>query len=259
MTTNSPRPALIENTSKNTHNVVADLLLNDDDVQRILDIPAGEGAFAQRCLDAGRSVVASDCENLCKVSGVPFEQGNMNEPLPFSDDAFDAVVCIDGIEHIERPFDFVGECRRVVRPGGAIVLSTPNISSLRSRWRWLTTGFHYKCQLPLDETDPNPLHHINMLSFPELRYMLHRADFEITAIAANRCKLVSYLYAPLAPISYLLTRWALASEKDAGQRERNQEILRQLNCWDLLFGETAIVMARNAKQAASRRQVGEAA
>jgi len=259
MPTDSPQPTLTENTSKNTHNVVADLLLKDETIQHILDIPAGEGAFAQRCLSAGRSVVASDCENLCKIPGVPFEQGNMNEPLPFTDDAFDAVVCIDGIEHIERPFDFILESRRVVRPGGAIVLSTPNISSLRSRWRWLTTGFHYKCQLPLDETAPNPLHHINMLSFPELRYMLHRSDFEISAITANRSKAVSYLYAPLAPISYLLTRWTLRSEENPGQRRRNKEILRQLYCPDLLFGETAIIMARSEKATAGQQNLEKAA
>jgi 2-polyprenyl-3-methyl-5-hydroxy-6-metoxy-1,4-benzoquinol methylase len=247
--TESNSPLLFENTSKNTHNVVADLLLSDDAHQRILDIPSGEGAFARRCRDLGRSVVAADCENLCRVSDVPFVEGNMNEPLPFEDNHFDAVVCIDGIEHIERPFDFIAQCRRVVRPGGAIVLSTPNISSLRSRWRWFVTGFHNKCIAPLDESQPNPLHHINMLSFPEIRYMLHRSDFSITRIATNRCKLIGYLYAWLAPVSYIMTRNVLAAERDAGQQQRNREILRQLHSRDLMFGETTIVMARNEKQA----------
>jgi hypothetical protein len=113
----------------------------------------------------------------------------------------------------------------------------------------LTTGFHYKCHLPLDESRPDPLHHINMLSFPEIRYMLHRSGFAITRTAANRCKLISYLYAWLAPFSYLMTRSVLAAEPDPGQRQRNGEILRQLHSHELLFGETTIVLARNEKSA----------
>ena len=88
--------------------------------------------------------------------------------------------------YIERPFDFVAECRRVVRDDGWLVISTPNISSLRSRWRWLLTGFHNKCKTPLDETRPDPLHHINMLSFPKLRYLLHRNGFSIAEMRRGR-------------------------------------------------------------------------
>jgi 2-polyprenyl-3-methyl-5-hydroxy-6-metoxy-1,4-benzoquinol methylase len=47
---------------------------------------------------------------------------------------FDAVVSIDGIEHIERPFDFIRECRRMIRKDGVLIISTPNLTALRSRW-----------------------------------------------------------------------------------------------------------------------------
>jgi len=79
----------------------------------------------------GYEVQAVDVQPLLKVAGVPFTRADMNAPLPFADDGFDAVACIDGIEHLERPFDFVRECRRILRPGGVLLLSTPNISALR--------------------------------------------------------------------------------------------------------------------------------
>lgn len=47
--------------------------------------------------------------------------------LPFRSAAFDVVVCLEAIEHV-TPSDaaaFLGECRRVLRPGGLLVLSTP--------------------------------------------------------------------------------------------------------------------------------------
>jgi len=236
---------LRENTSRGTHGVVAELLFADSGrLQRVLDLPAGEGAFTRRLLDRGLDVISGDIEPIHKVPEAKFALCDMNQRLPFHDGSFDAVVCIDGIEHIERPFDFVAECRRILRPGGAILLSTPNITALRSRWRWLLTGFHNKGKVPLNEANPNPLHHIGLLSFPELRYMLHRSGFQITAIRTNRVKAISWIYAPLVPFAYLLTARVFGKEeKDPGQRLRNREILRQMFSRDLLFGETMIVKA----------------
>jgi 2-polyprenyl-3-methyl-5-hydroxy-6-metoxy-1,4-benzoquinol methylase len=168
----------------------------------------------------------------------------MNETLPFENDFFDAIVCIDGIEHLERQYDFTKECRRTLKPGGSIIISTPNINSLRSRWRWFLTGHHNKCKSPLNEEQPSALHHIALLSFSHLRYMLHRSGFQITEITANRKKMASWSYILWTPLAYLKTfRVFNSEEKDPGQRKRNKEILNQLFLSDVLFGETLIVKA----------------
>src|SRR5438445_10181192 len=171
-----------ELTSKHTHAVVARLLGIEPQVRAVLDIPCGEGAFLGRLRQQGFDGHGADIVDRLALSGAHFTPADMNAPLPFGDGTFDAVVCIDGIEHLERPFDFVRECRRVLRPGGVVIVSTPNISALRSRWRWLLTGFHNKGKVPLNERDPNPWHHLNLLSFPALRYLLHRHGFRITAV-----------------------------------------------------------------------------
>lgn len=235
--------ALRENCAPGTHSAVL-RLLQAYTPGRLLDLPAGEGAFAQQAGEQGWQVTAGDCEPLCKAAGAIPLVLNMNDPLPCADGSFEAVVCIDGIEHIERPFDLLVECRRVLTPGAPLVITTPNISSLRSRFRWLLTGFHNKAKSPLDETRPHPLHHINMTSYAELRYQLHRTGFRIRQVTTNRYKLVSWLYAPLAPISYFATRWVFASEEsDPAQQQRNREILRELHTPSVLFGETMIVLA----------------
>lgn len=233
-----------ENTSKNTHNVVAQLVTEDNDCKKVLDIPSGVGAFTQRMLNLGKEVYSADIENILMVENPRFSQADMNQRLPYSDDFFCSVACIDGIEHLERPFDFVRECYRVLKIGGNLVISTPNITALRSRWRWMLTGHHNKCKTPLDETNPTPLHHINMFSFPRLRYVLHSNGFRIDRITTNRIKSVSYLYAPWVPFSYVKTGLVYRKEeKDEEQRQRNQEIRTQTFNWPLLFGETMIVRA----------------
>lgn len=233
-----------ENTSKNTHNVVEKLVLETSNCQKVLDIPSGAGAFTQRMQKHGIEVHSADIENILMVENSHFQIANMNHPLPYEDNFFCSVACIDGIEHLERPFDFVRECHRVLRKGGSLVISTPNISALRSRWRWMLTGHHNKCKTPLDETEPTPLHHINMFSFPRLRYALHSNGFVIDTITTNRIKVVSYSYLPWVPFSYLKTLAVYSKEeKDAGQRKRNKEIASQMFSKSLLFGETMIVRA----------------
>src|SRR5439155_10452128 len=129
-------------------------------------------------------------------------------------------------------------------------LSTPNITALRSRWRWLLTGFHNKGKTPLDETAPNPWHHIGLMSFPEIRYLLHSNGFRITAIAANRVKLVSWLYAPLLPLAWLVTGLVVRrSEKNPALRRRDAEVRRQIYSTPVAYGETLIVKAVCTKPA----------
>ena len=233
-----------ENTSKNTHNVVAELLLEDKDCKRVLDIPSGAGAFTNRLLQKNIEVHSADIENIMMVENKNFREADMNKRLPYEDNTFCAVVCIDGIEHIERPFDFVRECHRVLREGGKLIISTPNIHALRSRWRWLLTGHHNKCKSPLDEVNVTPLHHINMISFTEIRYLLHSNGFEIEKTTTNRIKPISYLYYPLVPLSYLSTLSSYnKEEKNPDQRKRNKEIMKSSFSKPLLFGETMIVKA----------------
>ena len=233
-----------ENTSRNTHQAVMDLLRRHTQARKVLDIPCGEGAFTKRLMDAGLEPHSADVEDLILTPGARFKVCDIDRPLPYPDSDFDAVVCIDGIEHIERPFDFIRETHRILREEGVFLLSTPNISSLRSRWRWLLTGFHNKGKSPLNEARPSPLHHIQLLGFPILRYGLHRSGFRITALRANRVKAVSWLYAPLVPFSYAVTRRVFRKEEqDPEQRRRNREILRQMFLRPVLFGETLIVEA----------------
>jgi SAM-dependent methyltransferase len=240
-----PKNTIPENTSKNTHDVVAHLLLEEDIGDRILDIPSGAGAFTKRMMDLNKDVYPADIENILEVENSNFCTANMNDHLPYEDSFFDAVICIDGIEHLERPFDFIQECYRVLKPAGILIISTPNINSIRSRWRWFWTSHHNKCKSPLNEYDPGPLHHINMMSYQRLRYILHTRGFAIKVIATNRIKWISCIYILFVPFSFLFTKFVYnKEEKDLRQRKANQDILKDLFKRPLLFGETMIIKAR---------------
>ena len=213
-----------ENTSRNTHHKVAELVLEDMETMKVLDIPCGAGAFSFRLLKRGKEVTSADIRNVLMFDHERFHLADMDKPLPFQNGEFDAVVCIDGIEHIENPFAFIRECNRVIKRDGKLIISTPNITSMQSRWRWFLTGHHNKCKSPLNENKPSPLHHIHMMDFPKIRYILHTSGFRINRIKTNRIKLAILIYIILHTFSFF-KKWLVyrKEEKDDHQQRSEQK------------------------------------
>ncbi len=54
------------------------------------------------------------------------------EELPFDDDSFDFAVCLDVIEHLDNDLQTLRELRRVIRPGGRLLVTVPAYPSLWS-------------------------------------------------------------------------------------------------------------------------------
>jgi SAM-dependent methyltransferase len=102
--------------------------LGDGDV---LEAGCGEGYGAARLAAAGAHVVALDYDLTTvghvrrRYPDVSVVRGNL-VALPFDDRTYDAVVSLQTVEHLWDQEAFVAECRRVLRSGGRLVLSTPN-------------------------------------------------------------------------------------------------------------------------------------
>jgi len=136
--------------------------------RRVLDLGCRSGALSRHFLD-GNEVVGLDVDRvaLAKAAELGIEPvvANAEDPLPFPDGSFDAVVAGELLEHLRFPDAVVSEARRVLRPGGVIVGSVPNAFRLQSRLRFLR-GL-------LPEDDPT---HLHMFSSTAVRELL--ADFE---------------------------------------------------------------------------------
>lgn len=62
------------------------------------------------------------------------EQNFLENPLPFADSSVDAITCFHSLEHWHHsPKNLFCEIRRVLRPGGFLILATPNAANLRKR------------------------------------------------------------------------------------------------------------------------------
>ena len=62
------------------------------------------------------------------------------EPLPFENEVFDCITMIGVLEHVFDVYDFVRECRRVLKPQGVLVIEVPNLAYFKHRIR-LALGY----------------------------------------------------------------------------------------------------------------------
>jgi 2-polyprenyl-3-methyl-5-hydroxy-6-metoxy-1,4-benzoquinol methylase len=82
---------------------------------KVLDIPDGNGFLVQRLRDAATlaTVQISIKKGLTTFA-------NMDERLPFENQVFDAVVCMEGIEHTMAPRRTIGEPSTITKSGGRV-------------------------------------------------------------------------------------------------------------------------------------------
>jgi cyclopropane fatty-acyl-phospholipid synthase-like methyltransferase len=213
---------------------------------RVLDAPCGGTAALTRALrEQGFDAIGADVDVEASTHlGAAFEKVDLDTTFPWPDETFDTVISTEGIEHLENHFSFLREVCRTLKRGGVLILTTPNITALRSRVRFMGSGFFGRDGRPLNEAARHPLHHIGLATFSELRYELHVSGFRLNEVRHTHIKPISYLYAIYAPWMWLYTRIAFRKEKDPAQRERNREILATLLSPSALFGECLMLIAR---------------
>ncbi len=163
---------------------------------RVLDCPSGRGDLARRLSELGYEVEAGDARvpERFEVEGIPYHRVDLNQTLPWPGESFDAVTCIEGMEHLENPFRAMRELARVLRPGGVLLLSMPNYSHFQKRISFLLTGHlakpkpHNTLARPLPLENARHFHgHVTQLTWPALRYVLQASGFAVVEpIAASR-------------------------------------------------------------------------
>lgn len=102
--------------------IARDLVPHADGRARALDVGCREGAQTRWLEQRGYRVTSIDVEKLFDSAEVV----DANEPLPYPDAHFDVVWCSEVIEHLADPNYSLGEMRRVLAPGGKLVVTTPN-------------------------------------------------------------------------------------------------------------------------------------
>jgi 2-polyprenyl-3-methyl-5-hydroxy-6-metoxy-1,4-benzoquinol methylase len=148
----------------------------------VLDIPAGNGQLAAFLCGKGAVVTAADINPVNLPNGVKVD---MNEILCFASNSFDAVLCLEGIEHIENQARLIRELYRILKPQGKIIVSTPNITNIRSRMKFLLKGSFFW----FDQFATIKYGHINPILPIHLFYFMKTAGFKTLEYSFNTAPL----------------------------------------------------------------------
>jgi SAM-dependent methyltransferase len=112
-------------------------LVLQEEVQKLLDVGCGDGILL--------SLIGDDVEKhgVDILAHIPESSGRTNylrhdvsSGLPYPDGTFDVVHSSELIEHLLDTEFFLRECRRILRPGGKLVVSTPNLHYWRNIVEW---------------------------------------------------------------------------------------------------------------------------
>ncbi len=140
--------------------------------ERLLDIGAKWGGLGERAraggwqgaytgLELNERHVAAAAER-----GLDVRPADVGQPLPLPDASFDAVVCLELLEHLPSPLGLLEEIRRVLTPQGRAILSVPNpyswVEVFREVARW-----------------PDPEGHLNGFTTPVMQNLLALAGLHL--------------------------------------------------------------------------------
>ena len=160
-------------------------LLNLSPDDWVLDLGCGEGRHVHGVhMENKANVVGLDIDlpSLKKaIEGVEFLEENPNNAtsfiagsayqLPFDDNTFDAIVCSEVLEHLDRYEDVLLEIRRVLKPDGRLCLSVPHAWPEKICW---------KLAPPPDGYPYQPGGHIRIFDDTHLRFEVERLGFKRT-------------------------------------------------------------------------------
>jgi SAM-dependent methyltransferase len=156
-----------------------------------LDVGCGDGLTAGPWLQSnGGSYVGADVSRnaveMARSHGLDAVQIQDAAELPFDDDSFDVALCIEVFEHLFRPDLASREIVRVLRPGGRLIATVPNVShwkqrvDLALRGRWNPAGDRLSVAQPW--RDP----HVRFFTPRTLRSMLLAAGFGQVEVGGRR-------------------------------------------------------------------------
>ncbi len=150
--------------------------------KKLLDLGSGIGIFSDYAKKLGYAVRTCDYDpNYCVFPDVKIDicDGDWN-PLPYKNQSFDVVLYTEVIEHVGNPLHWLREINRVLKPGGVVIVSTPNLLNWKQKLWFVFTSFFVTHAIAKKPGD-----HITHITPQFLNYFMNIEGFETHTFYAN--------------------------------------------------------------------------
>jgi len=201
---------LVKPRGKMASRAVATLQMVEGDV--VLDVGCGAGEFAYHIAPRASKVIAIDIlETSIEIARDFFSRPNIDFivgdlfQMKFPSESFDCVLFLETIEHVENPKLFLKEFHRLLKPGGALIVSTPNTLSYPNIVNNFFLYFSKMASMLVNNINRAPfntgtqLDHIYSWDFTTLYRLLNRSGFTY----------VDHAFSGFWPLSINLIWWTL--------------------------------------------------
>lgn len=157
---------------------------------RVLDVGCGYGTLIERVSAAGHDCFGVEPDPaavaVAKKRGLKVRRG-VAEELPYPGGSFDVVVLTEVVEHLSRPGKALAEINRVLKKGGLVIITTPNVVSLwlviERLWDWYARlDYHHE--------------HLFYFSTQSLSSLVEKKGFGVRSVSTIH--LVSFLLSPVS-------------------------------------------------------------
>lgn len=197
--------------------------------EKILDVGCGSGVFASRMTELGAETTAIDSNadainyggEVFARPGLEFRLGLLDE-MDFAESSYDAAVCLEVAEHIyEGQVDkMLSDLRRILRPGGRLLMTTPNYRGLWPLVEWASDRAGKTGKMHMEQ-------HINFYHRARLRRALRDAGFEVERLRT---------FSTFAPFAAAIST-GLSRQLEKMERK-----------WDFPFGNILAAAARKPEK-----------
>lgn len=170
----------------------------------IVDMPAGNGVTSRLLKDIGAIPLPFDLfPEYFMEKDVECKRADVLAGIPLEDNSVDGVICQEGIEHFSDQFKALKEFNRIIKPGGSLIITTPNYSNLRSRMSYfLSESERFNKIMPPNEIDSIWMNqqnlsseiyfgHVFLIGIQKLRVLAKLSGFKIKLIQSTKLKTTS--------------------------------------------------------------------
>jgi ubiquinone/menaquinone biosynthesis C-methylase UbiE len=217
-----------------------------------LDIGSGTGALISALRGTHPQAQSFACDYtdaLMKAPGQRVDVVDLNHGnLPYEDNRFDVVTCTEVVEHLENYRHIVREMHRVLKPGGSMIVTTPNVLNIQSRVRFLFFGFwNLFGPLPVGRAEQfSTVGHITPVSYFYLVHAMAEAGLRVSGFDIDKAQRSGV--AKLVVFGPLIALFSALARRREVRRfrtidESNEAFVRNMNSAKMLLGRTIVVVA----------------